>query len=118
MSERMTLAEDKATEVVIPSTPAPSAAGSRVTAAIAEPVVSNGSVRTNGTVSRKVLREERQTRQRIALICGLVIAACIGLTVLVLTLARDRPPGPTPVGAGIVVAHQISILQSLPRPGA
>ena len=118
MSERMTLAEDQTTEVVIPSTPAPSDVESPVTAAIAEPVVSVDTVRTDGTVSRKVLREERQARQRIALICAVVIAACIGLTVLILTLARDRPAGPSPVGAGIVVAHQIAITQSLPRPGA
>lgn len=118
MSERMMLAEDETTEVVIPSTPAPSGAESPVTIAIAEPVVSVGTVKTDGTVSRKVLREERQARQRIALICGLVIAACIGLTVLILTLARDRPAGPAPVGAGIVVAHQISTIQNSPRPGA
>lgn len=118
MIERMMLAEDETTEVVIPSIPGPSAAKSPVTAAIAEPVVSVGTVRTDGTVSRKVLREEREARQRIGLICGLVIAACIGMTVLILTLARDRPAGPTPVGAGIVVAHQISIIQNIPRPGA
>lgn len=118
MSERMTLAEDETTEVVIPATPAPPDAESPVTAATAEPVVSLGAARTDAAVSRKVLREERQARQRIALICGLVIAACIGLTVLILTLARDRPAGPTPVGAGIVVTHQISIIQNLPRPGA
>ena len=115
MSERMTLAEDQTTEVVIPSTPAPPDGESPLTDAIAEPVVSVGGV---GTASRKVLREERQERQRIALVCGLVIAACIGMTVLILTLARDRPAGPTPVGVGIVVAHQISIIQNLPRPGA
>ena len=108
----MTLTEDQTTQVVIPSLPAPSDAGSPVTAEIAGPVVSNG------TVSRRVLREERQQRQRIALVCALVIAACIGMTVLILTLARDRPAGSTPVGAGIVVAHQISIIQTLPRTGA
>jgi hypothetical protein len=118
MSERMTLAEDETTEVVSPSTPAPSDAESPVTAAIAEPVVSAGTINRVGAVSRKVLREERQERQRIALVCALVIAACIGMTVLILTLARDRPAGPTPVGAGIVVAHQLSIIQNLPKPGA
>ena len=123
----MTLAEDKATEVVIPSSPAPSDGESPVTAAIAQPVVSVGAVSPGavsrgavslGAVSRRALRKERQGRQRIALVCGLVIAACIGMTVLILTLARDRPAGSTPVGAGIVVAHQISIIQNLPRPGA
>lgn len=118
MSERMTLAEDQTTEVVIPLTPAPPDNESPVTAAIAEPVVSVGRPGRVSRVSRKVLRKERQERQRIALICGLAIAACIGLTVLILTLARDRPAGPTPVGAGIVVAHQLSIIQNLPRPGA
>lgn len=119
----MTLAEDETTEVVIRSTPAPSDPESPVTADNAGPVVSVSPVDTigrvaTGTVSRKVLRQERQERQRIALICGLVIAVCIGMTVLILTLARDRPAGPTPVGAGIVVAHQVSIIQNLPRPGA
>ena len=122
MSERMTLAEDQTTEVVIPSPPAPPDVASTGMAAIAEPVVSvdaaaPGTVR-RGAVSRKVLREERQERQRIALICALVIVACIGMTVLILTLARDRPAGSTPVGTGIVVAHPISIIQYLPRPGA
>jgi hypothetical protein len=122
MSERMTLAEDQTTEVVIPSPPAPPDAESPGMAAVAEQVVSvgvaaPGTVR-RGAVSRRVLREERQERQRIALICALVIAACIGMTVLILTLARDRPAGSTPVGAGIVVAHHLSTTQYLPRPGA
>lgn len=108
----MTLTEDETTQVVIPSPPAASRVGPPVTAGIVEPVVSIG------TVSRRALREERQERQRIALVCGLVIAVCIGMTVLILTLARDRPAGSTPVGAGVVVAHQISIQQTLPRPGA
>jgi hypothetical protein len=122
MSERMTLAEDQTTEVVIPSPPAPPDVGSPGMAAIAEPVVSvgtaaQGTVR-RGAMSRRVLRVERQQRQRIALVCALVIAISIGMTVLILTLARDRPAGSTPVGTGTVVAHPLSIIQYLPRPGA
>jgi hypothetical protein len=127
MSERMTLAEDETTEVVMPSPAAPSDGQSPVSAVIAEPVVSVGVVNpgtvspgtaSRGAVSRRALRKERQGRQRIALVCGLVIAACIGMTVLILTLARDRPAGSTPVGAGIVLAHHLSIIQNLPIPGA
>jgi hypothetical protein len=112
MSERITLAEDDTTEVAISSPLAPFEAPFPVLAEKPKPVQSSGAV------SRKVLREERRERQRVAAICALVIALCMGMTVLILTIARDRPAGSIPVGSGVVVAHQISSIQALPRPGA
>jgi hypothetical protein len=112
MSERMMLAEDDTTEVAISSPLAPFEAPSPALADKPKPVA------LVGAVSRKVLREERRERQRVAAICALVIALCMGMTVLILTIARDRPAGSIPVGSGVVVAHQISSIQALPRPGA
>jgi hypothetical protein len=112
MSERMTLAEDDTTEVTISSPLAPFEAPLPALAEKPKPVVSVGAV------SRKVLREERRERQRVAAICALVVALCMGMTVLILSIARDRPAGSIPVGSGVVVAHQISSIQALPRPGA
>jgi hypothetical protein len=112
MSERMTLAEDDTTEVAISSPLAPFEAPFPALAGKPKPVVSAGAV------SRKVLREERRERQRVAVICALVVALCMGMTVLILSIARDRPAGSIPVGSGVVVAHQISSIQALPRPGA
>jgi hypothetical protein len=117
MSERITLAEDDTTEVAISSPLAPFEAPPPVSPVLAEkpkPVESVGAV----AVTRKVLREERRERQRVAAICALVVALCMGMTVLILTIARDRPAGSIPVGSGVVVAHQISSIQALPRPGA
>lgn len=115
MSKRMTLAEDDTTEVVVSSPLAPFAAPSPVSPVREE---KPKPVQSVGAVSRKVLREERRERQRVAAICAVVVALCMGMTVLILTIARDRPAGSIPVGSGIVVAHQISSIQALPRPGA
>jgi hypothetical protein len=118
MSERMTLAEDDTTEVVIPSLPVPRPVQSTLPAQNASSAENVEPVVSVGAVSRRVLREERRERQRVAAICALVIALCMGMTVLILTMARDRPAGSVPVGAGVVVAHQSSTIQPLPRPGA
>jgi hypothetical protein len=121
MSKRMTLAEDDTTEVVVSpplapfEAPPPASLASPASPGLAE---KPEPVQSAGAVSRKVLREERRERQRVAAICALVVALCMGMTVLILTIARDRPAGSIPVGSGVVVTHQISSIQALPRPGA
>jgi hypothetical protein len=118
MSKRMTLAEDDTTEVVVSSPLAPFEPPPP--ASLASPGLAEKPkpVQSAGAVSRKVLRVERRERQRVAAICALVVALCMGMTVLILTIARDRPAGSIPVGSGVVVTHQISSIQALPRPGA
>ncbi len=120
MSERMTLGEDDTTGVVFPSLRSLSEPVSPETPASSEPnpQPSPEPVRLVRTASRRILREERRERQRIALICGLVVIACLAMTVFILGMARDRPAGPTPAGASVIVAHPALFVQSLSIPGA
>ncbi len=120
MSERMRLAEDDTTGVVFLSPRSHSEAVSPGTPASSEPnpEPSAEPVRLVGTASRRILREERRERQRVAVICGLVVVACMAMTVFILGMARDRPARSTPAGASVVVAHPVLIVQSLSIPGA
>lgn len=120
MSERMTPAEDDTTGVVSPSPRSSSEAVSPETPTGSEPnpQPSPEPVRLVGTTSRRILREERRERQRVAVICGLVVVACVAMTVFILGMARDRPAGSTPAGASVAVAHPALIVQSLSIPGA
>lgn len=53
--------------------------------------------------SRRALREARRRRQKLAIFCALAIAVCLALTILIVDLARDRPPSST-AGAPVLVA--------------
>lgn len=53
--------------------------------------------------TRRALREARRRRQKLAIFCALAIAACLALTILIVDLARDRPPSST-TGASALVA--------------
>ena len=61
--------------------------------------------------SRIALREARRQRRRIAWLCAAVVAVCLGLTIVVVSLARTRP-APT----GIVGSYPFASL-SIPVPG-
>jgi hypothetical protein len=63
-------------------------------AVAAEPVPGSRS----RVVDRRALRAERRTRRNLAILCGLVVAVCLILTILIVDMARNRPPG-----AGIAV---------------
>lgn len=43
---------------------------------------------------RRALREARRKRRRTAWLCAAVVAVCLGLTIVVVTLARYRPVAP------------------------
>jgi hypothetical protein len=53
-----------------------------------EPTVSRSRV-----ADRKALRAARRTRRNLAILCGLVVAVCLVLTILIVDMARTRPPG-------------------------
>ncbi len=42
---------------------------------------------------RKTQREARRIRRNLALACGLVVAVCLVLTILIVNMARTRPYG-------------------------
>jgi hypothetical protein len=50
---------------------------------------------------RRALREARSQRRRTAWLCAAVVALCLALTIVVVTLARYRPAGPP---TGVVTA--------------
>jgi hypothetical protein len=47
-----------------------------------------------GAETRRALREARRARRRTAWLCAAFVALCLGLTIVVVSLARYRPAGP------------------------
>jgi hypothetical protein len=43
---------------------------------------------------RRALRAARRTRRNVAIVCGLVVALCLILTILIVNMARIRTSGP------------------------
>ena len=54
---------------------------------------------------RRALRAARRTRRNVAIVCGLVVALCLIITILIVNMARIRTSGPQvvvdPVAASI-----------------
>ncbi len=48
---------------------------------------------TSRVADRKAVRAARRTRRNLAILCGLVVAVCLLLTILIVDMARIRPPG-------------------------
>ena len=65
----------------------------------------------SGGDSRVALREARRQRRRTAWLCAAVVAVCLGLTIVVVSLARTRPAPP-----GIVASYPFAS-PSIPVPG-
>jgi hypothetical protein len=59
---------------------------------------------------RKALRTARRTRRNLAILCGLVVAVCLVLTILIVDMARNRPSG-----AGITVPVSTTFAQGAPE---
>jgi len=62
---------------------------------------------SGGTDSRVALREARRQRRRVAWWCAALVALCLALTIVVVSLARNRP-APTPgsvVSAALFVPY-------------
>jgi hypothetical protein len=88
------------------------------------PVDAGGTDGAGGTDSRITLREARRQRRRTAWLCAAVVAVCLGLTIVVVSLARTRP-APLP---GVVATYAVAVpsitapagtsLPSDPHPGA
>ena len=45
-------------------------------------------------MDRKAQRAARRTRRNVAMVCGLVVAVCLILTILIVDMARNRTTGP------------------------
>jgi hypothetical protein len=75
---------------------------------------------------RKALRAARRTRRNLAILCGLVVAVCLVLTILIVDMARTRPPGAEitmPVSTASVLgaagrSHPLSADSIIPNRGA
>jgi hypothetical protein len=52
--------------------------------------------------SRSELRVARKRRRRLMVVCALVIAVCVVLTVAVVGLARNRPVRSTPLSSAVL----------------
>ena len=66
-----------------------------------EPVTSA----SGGTDSRVALRDARRQRRRVGWLCAAIVAICLALTIVVVSLARNRP-APTP---GAVVSSALFV---------
>lgn len=87
-----------------PRTPAPGSVG------VAAPI---GRPETDTRAEpRRALRAARRQRRQVMVGCALVIAVCLVLTILIVTIARGRRPG-----SGVVVAD-IALVQNATAPGA
>lgn len=123
--------EDDTAEVVVVPPPASSASevvseplaalGSAATESGAMfgspgPVAPIGGVGPTGTVivGRQVRRKERRERQRIAVICGLVVVVCLAITVFILGMARDRPSRTNSVGSSGVIIPSAALASFAP----
>ena len=63
---------------------------------------------TAGTDSRRALREARAHRRRVAWMCAAVVALCLALTIVAVTLARYRSAAPSaPIATSTVSVHSI-----------
>jgi hypothetical protein len=78
-------------------------------------------------VDRRAQRAARRTRRRLAVACGLVVAVCLVLTILIVNMARNRPTGldlvprSVPVALGPAVPTQsttIPVRQSRDAPAS
>jgi hypothetical protein len=78
-------------------------------------------------VDRRAQRAARRTRRRLAVACGLVVAVCLVLTILIVNMARNRPTGldlvprSEPVALGPAVPTQsttIPVRQSRDAPAS
>lgn len=55
------------------------------------------------TDSRRALRDARRQRRRASVVCAVVVAVCLALTILVVDLARNRAAGPQGVGPALAL---------------
>jgi hypothetical protein len=75
---------------------------------------------------RQALRAARRTRRNLAILCGFVVAVCLVLTILIVDMARNRPPGAEitmPVSTAPVLgaadrSHHLSANSIIPNRGA
>ncbi len=58
---------------------------------------------------RKSQRAARRTRRNLAIVCGLVVALCLILTILIVDMARNRTSGP------LFVVSPVALSTGLPR---
>ncbi len=66
-----------------------------------------------GEAGRRELRAARRQRRRLAMWCAAFVAVCLVLTVVVVGIARARPPGPQ-----VVQTTATAIVGGAPAPQA
>jgi hypothetical protein len=59
---------------------------------------------------RKSQRAARRTRRNVAIVCGLVVALCLILTILIVDMARNRTSGP------LFGVSPVALSSGLPQP--
>jgi hypothetical protein len=75
---------------------------------------------------RKALRAARRTKRNLTILCGFVVALCLVLTILIVDMARNRPPAAeitVPVSTASVLgaadrSHHLSVGSIIPNRGA
>ena len=80
-----TVAEPATDAVALPDGPAPS------TTAQSEPVQEDPQPAPEAQPSRVDRRAARRMRRNLAIACGVVVAVCLILTILIVNMARTRP---------------------------
>jgi hypothetical protein len=63
-------------------------------AATVSETVPQASASMSRVAERRAERAVRRTRRNVAIVCGLVVAACLILTILIVNMARIRTSGP------------------------
>ena len=68
--------------------------------------------------NRRALREKRRERRRLSVLCAVVVAVCLVLTILIVGMARNRPTGPQVVGPALVISptNQPHVVPPDPQP--
>jgi Na+/proline symporter len=74
---------------------------------------------------RKAQRAARRTRRTLAIVCGVVVAVCLILTILIVDMARNRTSGPLLVMSPVALSTgpsrppaTLSLTRFHPIPGA
>jgi hypothetical protein len=105
MSVWTTLSESDTAEAdIVPGPPAQPAA---LFAPYPQPPGNSGPMTVdepNGSpaaVGRRALREARRKRQIATVVCVVVVAALLAITIMILGIARDRPGAPAPSGVAV-----------------
>jgi hypothetical protein len=107
--------------------PAPAESSDHPPVGEGDPVVPGPATEAGSrAVGRKAQRAARRARRTVAIVCGVVMAICLILTILIVDMARNRPPAAeitVPVSTASVLgaadrSHHLSVGSIIPNRGA